>query len=1100
MQVECSDETGDGTDAFAWFESREAVESNSMSQKQSHPSDEQLCAFSLGQLPPGDAADVENHISNCKPCCDTLLGISTDDTFVKLLKEGKVSDDGLTVDQAYSTSVADTQTASSIPAALAEHPRYRIVELIAKGGMGDVFKAEHRVMERTVAIKVIRQELMRKTEAVERFHREVKTAAKLSHSHIVTAYDAEQAGGVHFLVMEHVEGVDLAHLVKQQGALPVAKACEYIRQSAFGLQYAHERGMVHRDVKPHNLMVTEDGTVKILDFGLASLATASYSEQDDSLPTCADLTAVGTVMGTPDFISPEQAEDAHQADIRSDIYSLGTTLYYLLSGQAPFAEGSVMHKLKSHAEIDPEPIQHLQVDVPDELADVLRRMMAKKPEDRYQTPAEVAEALAPFVDRHGDELSQNAPPLQVDRSRRLPRSMAMCILATAALLVAGVIFHVVTNRGTLVIESDDPNIEIAVRRLAHGSPKWEYRIADLLTGSTVKQLGTGAYLVDLQGRDNEFEISPERFILKRGDKVVVKVTRREDSDLASGGTRLSTETPQVEKLPANMPSETTAQNTMQASGLAKGLRYNGLDTFIHHLDVSSDGKWLLAGSGNPNCMGMVWDFESGEIVSRYDQHQSMIFRNVFTPDNRLVAMAHWDGTVTLWDPKTGERRGAMYDHDGRLEFLAVSPDGKWLATGTTSFADAHSLGNNEDVSFRIFDIATQKLVYQHNFVTDEAKHGGVWELQFSPDGSKLLVAVELSPDAKLDSDNSGFVDEFEVGTWKKRRRLCSAPDDGSKVRSLRYSPDGNWIATGHQALDIPNERWWDDPANSVIRLWDARTFELSQTLRGHRGSIRTIDFSPDSRLVVSCNGYQWKDQVAVEAIQYTVRLWDINTGVEIGQARLDETIQCVRFAPDGRSVVTGSGGLGQESVIQRWSLPGTVLESQANRSDSGSNQKPSSGQSSRVWAVAGTTLIDAPRNRFAFVREVTRDDVIKLVADIADGHRLWFYDEQYDSASDPGAFVTLVRTEGKLFATWNNHGWSMGWVPLSEEKAVAYVWACRRENMVGVQNAIKYVGMERGVSHRIPSADDRADDATAGRCLRHIEARIDESEKPKQKG
>jgi serine/threonine protein kinase len=145
--------------------------------------------------------------------------------------------------------------------------------LIGKGGMGDVYKARHRMMERTVALKIINRELVRKPEAVDRFHREVKTAARLSHPNIVTAYDAEQqAGDVHFLVMEYVDGVDLSQIIKDRGALPIAEACDYIRQAAIGLQYAHEQGMVHRDIKPHNLMVTADGTVKILDFGLASLA------------------------------------------------------------------------------------------------------------------------------------------------------------------------------------------------------------------------------------------------------------------------------------------------------------------------------------------------------------------------------------------------------------------------------------------------------------------------------------------------------------------------------------------------------------------------------------------------------------------------------------------------------------------------------------------------------------------------------------------------------------------------------------------------------------------------------------------------------------
>ena len=158
--------------------------------------------------------------------------------------------------------------------------KYDVRAEIGKGGMGAVYQARHRMMDRTVALKIINPELMRKPEAVDRFHREVKAAARLSHPNIVTAYDAEQAGDVHFLVMEYVDGVDLSHTVKDRGALPIAEACDYVRQAAIGLQYAHEQGMVHRDIKPHNLMVMADGTVKILDFGLASLAPEALSDAD----------------------------------------------------------------------------------------------------------------------------------------------------------------------------------------------------------------------------------------------------------------------------------------------------------------------------------------------------------------------------------------------------------------------------------------------------------------------------------------------------------------------------------------------------------------------------------------------------------------------------------------------------------------------------------------------------------------------------------------------------------------------------------------------------------------------------------------------------
>ena len=358
-----------------------------------HPSEEQLSAYNLGQLPPDEAVAIESHVSKCETCCDTIISLSSDDTFVGLLKDARQLPTDQTVDHGVVSAAASLQ---EVPSQLSEHPRYEVLGLIGRGGMGDVYRARHRKMERTVALKVINRGLVQKADAVDRFHREVKAAAQLSHPNIVTSHDADQAGDFHFMVMEHVDGVDLSQTVKDRGALPVAETCDYIRQAAIGLQHAHERGMVHRDIKPHNLMVTADGIVKILDFGLASLAPEAISTSD-AVAARPDLTAAGAIMGTPDFISPEQANDARQVDIRSDIYSLGATLYYLLSGRVPFDDGSVMHKLRSHAQVEPAPLNSVRDDVPEELVAIASKMMAKDPDERYFTPKEVANALESFL-------------------------------------------------------------------------------------------------------------------------------------------------------------------------------------------------------------------------------------------------------------------------------------------------------------------------------------------------------------------------------------------------------------------------------------------------------------------------------------------------------------------------------------------------------------------------------------------------------------------------------------------------------------------------------------------------------------------------------
>jgi hypothetical protein len=290
-------------------------------------------------------------------------------------------------------SAADVASApvSGVPASLIEHSRYRIIRLLGQGGMGSVYLAEHRHMERQVALKVISSDLINNADAVRRFRQEVTAASRLGqHPHVVAVHDAEQIADLHFLVMEFVEGQSLADYLHASGPLPVAEACEYIRQAALGLQHAADRGMVHRDIKPHNLMRTPQRQIKVLDFGLARCGR-------DSEKARSQLTQQGVLMGTADYMAPEQASDSRVADIRADVYSLGCTLYHLLTGRVPFPEGGTVEKIIKHAVELPTPVGALRRDLPVGVVRIIEKMMAKAPEQRFQTPREVAEALAPWT-------------------------------------------------------------------------------------------------------------------------------------------------------------------------------------------------------------------------------------------------------------------------------------------------------------------------------------------------------------------------------------------------------------------------------------------------------------------------------------------------------------------------------------------------------------------------------------------------------------------------------------------------------------------------------------------------------------------------------
>jgi serine/threonine protein kinase len=272
---------------------------------------------------------------------------------------------------------------------------YVLLERLGAGGMGEVFKARHMIMNRIVALKVLRKELVDQTDLVQRFQREMAAAAKLVHPNIVVAYDAAEINGIHFMAMEYVHGQNLKRRMKRLGQFQVGTSCEFVRQAALGLQHAHEQGLVHRDMKPSNLLLTIEPVtgkplIKIMDFGLARFT----SEQVDTRPA---ITAEGQAMGTPDFMSPEQAQNARAADIRADIYSLGCVLYFFLTGKSPFAGKSMLERLTARLVSDPLPLRDLRREVSAELEQVVLKMMARDPGARYQTPSEVATALAPFA-------------------------------------------------------------------------------------------------------------------------------------------------------------------------------------------------------------------------------------------------------------------------------------------------------------------------------------------------------------------------------------------------------------------------------------------------------------------------------------------------------------------------------------------------------------------------------------------------------------------------------------------------------------------------------------------------------------------------------
>jgi serine/threonine protein kinase len=597
------------------------------------PERQQLSAYLLGRIDEATSEILDAHFLQCQQC-QTLLAQAhpEEDTFVLELKsdhtQSEFEDEPAlrnviqriskhdfckendTPPQNKPVKLPERKTVLEPSQAMILGP-YRLLKVLGKGGMGQVYLAEHMRLEMIVAIKVLADWLTHDRRAIALFDREMKAVGRFNHPNIVRATDAGEFQGQHYLAMEYVDGQDLLHVIQTSGRLKVNDACAVISQAAAGIQHAHENNLIHRDLKPSNLMITKDGVVKVLDLGLARL----QANADDG------LTSDFQIMGTADYMAPEQALTALEVDSRVDIYSLGCTLYALLCGRPPFADknhSTTLRKIIAHKQEQPKKANEHRAEIPVALSEIIDKAIARSPADRYASANDLAIALEPFVDgadlaalykslsptseeteKNTGDIAQHLAMTDILTSvkpkpmagdlppNRASRNwwLAAAIMLLTATGLASLILRFNTASGTIIVEIDGDQIQTSLdgeRVIIEDKAKGTIYHLSVGDEQAQKQLLPGKYTIRVENKTSGLRLDTHEFEITRDDATVVKAYLQQKA-IAS-----STIPQQPTNPDSTSPRIESTTDSFEEWALAKGaileIESNGSFNFIQNME------------------------------------------------------------------------------------------------------------------------------------------------------------------------------------------------------------------------------------------------------------------------------------------------------------------------------------------------------------------------------------------------------------------------------------------------------------------------------------------------------------------------------------